>query len=42
MNKLTTGKGNLISRVNELKTIGVKNHKEIPESLHTELENAES
>lgn len=33
MNKLTSGKGNLIKRVEDIKTLGVKTAKEIPEKL---------
>lgn len=42
MNKLTTGKGNLISRVERIKKLGAKTSKSIPEKLLERLEEDEN
>ncbi len=42
MNKLTTGKGNLISRVERIKKLGAKTSKSIPEKLLERLEEEEN
>ena len=36
MNKLQTGSGNLIRRVEQLKTLGAKANKELPQNLFGE------
>jgi DNA recombination protein RmuC len=41
LNKLSTGKGNLIRRVENLKTLGAKAGKEIPRSLLEKSEEEE-
>jgi DNA recombination protein RmuC len=42
MNKLSTGKGNLIRRVENIKSLGAKAGKEIPKSMLDKSEEIES